>query len=71
MGLALVNLDSGLFLCGSTGWTVDLRVAIKFHDIRAVCAAAKANQIKNAAAAFLNNEGTARGFFWLSEPNSN
>jgi hypothetical protein len=71
MALALLNLDSGLFLCGNKGWTVDLRTATKFQDIRAVCAEAKSIEIKNAAVALLNNEGTARGFFWLSEPNSN
>jgi hypothetical protein len=71
MPVALLNIDDGLFLCSNNKWTVDSRTALKFQEVRDVCDAAKAINVKHVIAAFLSDEGHARGFFWPEEPISN
>jgi hypothetical protein len=71
MPVALLNIDNGLFLCSNNKWTVDARTALKFAEVHEVCDAAKAINVKHAVAAFLSDQGTARGFFWPEEPISN
>lgn len=68
MRLALVNLDTGLFL-GEIGWTAYPNMAKTFRNTRAVSAAASETNVKNGAAVMLDDALATMGFIWVTNPN--
>ena len=67
MRLALINLDDGLFM-DETSWTPQIKLAKTFRNAQAVAVAALERNIKNAAAAMLDDDFVKLGFIWVTNP---